>query len=112
DLDPHRSVVVGDEGAVSGTVLSALDSLAGGGGVQRIAGADRYETSAAVSDLYPAGVPRAVVATGLEFPDALAGSAVAGSRGGPLLMVRTGTIPPAVQSALSRLDPGSIPALG
>ncbi|HEU0236863.1 MAG TPA: cell wall-binding repeat-containing protein, partial [Candidatus Limnocylindrales bacterium] len=54
----------------------------------RYAGSDRYATAAAISAAhYAPGVAVAYVATGANFPDALAGAAVAGNLGGPLLLV-------------------------
>jgi hypothetical protein len=57
-------------------------------------------------------VPVAYVATGLNFPDALAGAAAAGYVGGPLLLVTGTTVPPATAAELSRLRPGSVIVLG
>jgi putative cell wall-binding protein len=54
----------------------------------------------------------AYVATGTNFPDALAGAAVAGNLGGPLLLVTRDTIPAATAAELSRLKPARIVVLG
>ena len=79
----------------------------------RLAGSDRYGTSAAVSRAsYATGAPVAYVATGADFPDALAGSAAAGRDRGPLLLVKQAAIPAAVQSELRRLAPRRIVILG
>ncbi|MFP3464750.1 cell wall-binding repeat-containing protein [Leifsonia sp. SIMBA_070] len=81
--------------------------------VGRLAGADRFGTSAAVSAAtFPANAPVAYIASGLQFPDALAGSPAAARAGGPMLLVQPGAIPPAVQTELQRLHPGSIVVLG
>lgn len=82
--------------------------------MRRQAGPNRYATAAAVSKAtYPgSGVPVAFVASGLTFPDALAGAAAAGHLGGPLLLVSTSSIPPETASELQRLDPARIVILG
>ena len=79
----------------------------------RIAGADRYATSAEVSSkTFDPGVPVAYVATGATFPDALAGSAAAAARGGPLLLVAPDGVPVPVDAELTRLRPSKIVVLG
>ena len=81
--------------------------------VSRLAGADRYATAVAVSSAhYLPGVPVAYVATGANFPDALAGGAAAAHQGGPLLLVTQTSIPAATAAELSRLAPGRIRVLG
>ena len=68
-----------------------------------VAGPDRFATSAAVAARFFPAAPVAGVATGLEFPDALAaGPALRGS--GPLLLVpHTGPPPAAVAGYLTGL---------
>lgn len=81
--------------------------------VERLAGSGRYETAAAVSASYfEAGVPVAYVATGLSFPDALAGGAAAAATDGPVLLVDRDAVPDATQGELERLRPGRIVVLG
>lgn len=58
------------------------------------------------------GVPVVFVATGADFPDALAGATLATSSGVPLLFVTRTTIPPATAAELERLEPESIVVLG
>ena len=42
--------------------------------------------------------PSVYLATGLQFPDALAGAALAGSKGAPLYLVKTTCIPAQIRS--------------
>ncbi len=80
--------VIGGPAAVSDEVLTALEPLADD--VRRIAGPDRYATSAAVAtEALLRGLDPTVVwvATGLDFPDGLAAGAAAGSDRGILLLV-------------------------
>ncbi len=58
------------------------------------------------------GVPVAYVATGLNFPDALAAAAAGGFRGGPVLLVTRDTIPAPTASELGRLKPERIVVIG
>src|SRR5690606_18161461 len=62
----------------------------------RIGGADRFATAAQISSgFFEPGVPVVYVTSGMNFPDALAGGPAAASGGGPVLLVRPGSIPDA-----------------
>ncbi len=79
----------------------------------RLAGANRFATSAAVSRAhFGAGVPVAYVATGRNFPDALAGGPAAGAQGGPVLLTEPNELPIPTRDELSRLRPQRIVILG
>jgi len=79
----------------------------------RIAGQDRYETSAAISrSRVQPGVDIVYVATGESFADALAGSALAGTRRTSVLLVQPDEIPPSIRTELERLQPDRIAILG
>jgi putative cell wall-binding protein len=81
--------------------------------VERWAGADRFATAAAVSaHSFAAGVPVAFIASGMSFPDALAGGPVAAVEGGPVLLVKPDSVPLATAVELARLRPGRIVVLG
>jgi spore germination protein YaaH len=79
----------------------------------RLAGSDRYATAAAVSAAtYAPGVPVVYLATGANFPDALAGAAAAGYQRGALLLVARDSLPAATKAELARLKPARIVVLG
>ena len=76
---------------------------------ERLEGPDRYATAAAVArDGFPDGASTAVLATGADFPDALAGGAWASERGAPMLLTRTGSLPSATERALTDLGVGEV----
>ena len=81
---------------------------------ERIAGANRYETAAAiVRESFPTGpVPVVFIATGETFADALAGGPAADALGGPVLPVAENALPAPVRGELTRLQPGRIVVLG
>ncbi len=111
-LRPQRIVILGGIGMVSDAVMASLAPFTAGS-VTRLAGPNRYATAAAVSAAnFLPGIPVAYAATGLSFPDALAGAAVAGSEDGPILLVRESAIPAAAAAELLRLQPGRIVVLG
>lgn len=80
--------------------------------VSRVAGSDRYETSAKLMAEYPSGNPRAWVASGANFPDALAGAAMASFMGDSLLLTAPTALPTVTTRELSRLRPYAINVLG
>ncbi|MEH3076213.1 MAG: S8 family serine peptidase [Quadrisphaera sp.] len=85
---PARVVVVGGPAAVSDEVVRQV-LAATGGTAQRVAGASRYETAAAV---LTSGPPPATVwlASGEAYGEALSGAAAAAALGGALVVVPPG----------------------
>ncbi len=111
-LHPGRIVILGGTAVVSDAVATALRAYTSGS-VSRLAGADRYATSAAISAAsFSPGVSVAYVATGSAFPDALSGAPAAGAAGVPLLLTAPTSIPTVIAAELSRLHPGRIVILG
>ena len=111
-LKPKRIVVLGGTGVVSTAVENALKGYTPGK-VSRLAGADRYSTGRAISqNAFGPGVPVAYVATGANFPDALAGGAAGAFKNGPVLLVAGAAIPKATKDELARLQPKRIIVLG
>lgn len=113
-LTPTEIVVVGGTGAVSDAVLAELDGLAASG-ARRIAGANRYETAAAlVADGFP-GIEDAfvVLASGESFADALGGAAYAASpTPTPLLLTAPGALPDATIGSLQEVGAAFVLVLG
>lgn len=103
-LKPARVVVVGGGGAVSDAVFEAIQTLLPGTIVDRIGGASRYETGELlVRDAYQAGAETAIVATGRNYPDALAAGPAAGVIGAPVILV-DGDATSASSATLALLD--------
>jgi len=80
--------------------------------VERVAGADRYETAVAVSRYAFATAPVVFLASGENFPDGLSASAAAAQMGGPLLLTTPRSMPPSVLAELSRLQPARVIVVG
>ncbi|TFV94065.1 cell wall-binding repeat-containing protein [Leifsonia flava] len=100
-LAPARIVVAGGEAAVSADVYTTLSTLTPS--IERLGGASRYETS----ELLVGGAFRssreAFIATGRDFPDALAASAAAGKLGAPVFLI-DGVLPGMGQSTYTLLE--------
>lgn len=114
-LRPGRIVVLGGTGAVSQRVAEQLAPLATDPvePVVRFGGADRFATAAAIATaVFPTGVDTAFIATGGNFPDALAGAAAAGTLRSPVLLTGTDELPGATADALRTLRPGRVVVLG
>jgi putative cell wall-binding protein len=101
-LKPNNIVVVGGTASVSDSVFGALNPLAEN--VIRISGNDRFETSRAIADFaFGSGASTAYIATGANFPDALAAGSAAGSAGAPVLLVN-GNIPTVDAATVNALN--------
>lgn len=109
-LAPEEIVVLGGTSAVSAAVEAELASIAP---TVRRTGADRFATAAAVAAAtWPGTVTDVFVASGTDFPDALAGGAAAGAYGSPLLLVTQEGVPASTRAEIERLSPQRITILG
>jgi len=111
-LHASRVIVVGGDLAIPATTLSAIATAAPSATLTRVSGADRYATAALLSKAtFPTGARVAYVATGTDYPDALAAAAAAGGNG-PVLLVGPDGLPTPTGAELSRLAPGRVLVVG
>lgn len=114
-LRPQRIVVLGGTAAISEKVSTQLRSYAtssGADALTRIAGNNRYETAALVAAAYPSGLSSTYLASGEDFPDALAAGAAAGMLGAPVFLTRPQQLPGSVNEQLRRINPGEVIIMG
>lgn len=106
ELQPSEVVIVGGTSVVAGSVTGQVREAVPGAALSRVAGQDRYETAAtlAVEHGDPAG--GVTVATGLDYPDALA----AGQLNQPLLLIKPDAVPQAAREVLA--GSGSVTVVG
>jgi len=96
-LNAKEAYIVGGTGVVSENVEGQLTSL--GLTVNRYAGINRYETSVKVAEQI--GTDKGIViATGVNFPDALSIAPIAAMEGMPILLSDTNTLPPEVENLI------------
>lgn len=96
-LAPQRIVIAGGTAAIPASIATAASTVAP---VTRLSGSDRFATAAAVAQAVHPVATDAVLATGLDFPDALSGAWLAGAQRRPLLLVtNTCTAEPALRAA-------------
>lgn len=100
--------VIGGEGVISKNVMTQLTNA--GMTPHRIAGSDRYGTSAQVARFMatqvkaPKTVNKAFFARGDNFPDALAVSPVAAGALSPIMLVQTAKVPDVIADTVDDLN--------
>jgi putative cell wall-binding protein len=107
-LRPSRVLVLGGTASISTTTVVEVQSALYEAGVtkptiERFPGTDRYDTSALIAERLRQlkGSPSEVVlASGADFPDALAASPYAARRGEPILLTRPDSLTQATYDAL------------
>lgn len=107
-FDPNSELLV----AVGGPAARAT---AGHGAERAIVGADRYDTARRVAErsTAPAGSARVTavgLATGDNWPDALAGAAAMGNLRGPLLLTPSASLSPSVAPAVAAASSAGRPS--
>ena len=123
ELAPEHVTVLGGEDAVSASVERTIEED-GEAAVDRIAGADRYDTAALAARQvmarngdatnWPGGRRAAFLATGEGFADALAAGAVAASGDAqvPILLTERDRLPSATAAAVEELDVDLVVVVG
>ena len=111
-LDPSKIVVIGGLPSVSAAAYTELTALTDE--IERIAGANRYETSRLIAESAFESAEVAYVATGANFPDALAAGAAAAKSDAPVVLVNGASreIDAATSALLTGLEVTSIKVLG
>ncbi|TGE39694.1 cell wall-binding repeat-containing protein [Desulfosporosinus fructosivorans] len=107
---PTTVYIVGGVFVVSQAVEDQIKELVPTAVIKRLAGNDRFDTVATVINEFSASPTTVFLANGFNFPDALAGSALAAKTGDPVLLIDTnsGTLPPAVEAYLKKLRDAGI----
>ena len=98
-------IILGGTSAVSNYVKFQLEGM--GIDVERIAGDNRFDTAANIAARLGGSPDKAIVANGMNFPDALAIAPYAAQKGYPILLTEADEIPSATSNALKGID-GSI----
>jgi putative cell wall-binding protein len=113
-LQPADIWVLGGTGAVSQAVFDELGAY--GTDVIRVSGDSRFSTAVEVGGLVTGQDPpdplTVFIATGGNYPDALAGGAVAGAVPGPIFLVTQDSAPRVVLDEIGRLRPDRLIILG
>ncbi len=115
-LGAKRAIIVGGSDVVGSGVVTDLQAL-GVTKIERVAGATRYETANAVARRCtvakgsPAGTV-CFVATGMNFPDALAAAPIAATHGWPIFLVGPKGLSASTLDAMSDIGISEVRILG
>lgn len=107
-LDPQGIVVLGGTQAVSDAVAAQLADIAP---LDRVAGANRFETAALLAAPFTGSQLPVHITSGTSFADALAGGPLAAGRG-PLLLSTADELTAPTEAALNDIEPGVAVVLG
>lgn len=110
-FDPRNQVGFVSSGALDGA--GTISVIAPSPTVSRISGVDRFATSVALAEAgYPTTAPVVLLATGTNYPDALAAGPAAAVLGGPLLLTRPDLLPSETASEIASLHPSKVLIVG
>jgi spore germination protein YaaH/putative cell wall-binding protein len=98
-LQPKKIIIVGGPGSVGENVVKDL-SKEGFSNIERIGGKDRFEVSYQIAQRL-GNTETAIVADGMNFPDALAIAPYAARNGYPILLVKGNNLPDKTKQALN-----------
>ncbi|WP_159786183.1 cell wall-binding repeat-containing protein [Bacillus sp. N1-1] len=98
-LNPKTAVILGSENAVSQAIENELSNM--GMKINRIGGDDRFETAELIAAELHSTNNKAVLALGMDFPDALAVAPYAAKEGMPILLTKKDSLPDSTKDALS-----------
>jgi putative cell wall-binding protein len=111
-LGAKDAVIAGGPNSVTAGIEASVAALGLPGGSQRLGGSDRYEASRNINVEAFDSAATAFIATGLNFPDALAGAALAGNQGSPLFIVPGTCVPFSVVNSIEALGADHLAILG
>lgn len=101
-----KALILGETGAISDPVADAIDAIPGVASVVRLGGSSRYQTAVKVAqygvdNVYGLGWNNVAVATGQNYPDALAGGVLQGLGGSVMLLTPTNALDANVAAKLT-----------
>lgn len=87
-INPSKVYIIGGEGVISSAVESQVEQITSldTTNIIRVAGQDRYDTSLAVAQYFNLAGQSVCIATGNNFPDALAGSVYAANHNTSIIL--------------------------
>ncbi|QXE17801.1 cell wall-binding repeat-containing protein [Clostridium sp. 001] len=104
--------VLGGDASVSPQVISCLNKL-NFNNIKRLGGKNRFETNNSIVDeINPSKGTPVVLVNGLNFPDALSISSVAASKGYPIFMSLSNSIPDSIIQKITSINPSKIYIVG
>ncbi|MBQ6569537.1 MAG: cell wall-binding repeat-containing protein, partial [Clostridia bacterium] len=113
DSAAKKVVILGGSGAVGSAAEDNIRTL-GVTDVQRVYGASRYDTAMTIVNKYKSLFTTSDIAfaTGVSFPDALAGGAFAAKKGMPVILIAEKTAPSGLSAYISSKNTENIYVFG
>lgn len=108
-MQPKSIRVVGGSDVVSAAVAAQLGKIAP---VTRVEGKDRFATAAKVAESWSGTNGTVYIASGLNFPDALAGGSGAARENAPMLLTNGTTLSDETVVQMRRLKPKNVVVVG
>ncbi|AHF07963.1 cell wall-binding repeat-containing protein [Desulfitobacterium metallireducens] len=107
---PSQVYIIGGIGAVPESIKAQVQSLVPSTSITRLSGADRYETAGQILKTFSLNPENLYLASGNNFPDALAGSALASLTGDPIVLVNStsSSLPPAIADYFKQLHTANV----
>lgn len=84
---PRTVYLAGGTGVISDEIKSQIQTLVPNAQIERFGGSNRYETASLINNYFSPNPSHIYLSSGENFPDALAGSVLAGKKGDPLVLV-------------------------
>ena len=102
---PTQIYISGGTAVVSGDVENKIKSLVPNAQITRFAGQTRFDTASLAYNKFAMTPQKVYVASGLNYPDALAGTVLASLNGDPILLIAPSTplLPNSIAAYLSQL---------
>ncbi|WP_377887463.1 cell wall-binding repeat-containing protein [Alkalihalobacillus sp. R86527] len=100
-LKPNKVILLGSNGAIKDVVKEEIEGM--GIEVTRHGGSNRFETASIIADQLPKS-NTAILAYGLNFPDALSIAPYAAKNGYPIYLALTNKLPEATAKAIKNYD--------
>ncbi len=101
-LNPETAIILGSDNAISSAIEKELSQM--GMKINRIGGDDRFETAQLIAKQLHSNSKDAVLALGMDFPDALAVAPYAAKEGIPILLSKKNALPDSTKDALSDIN--------
>jgi putative cell wall-binding protein len=95
--------MVGGEALISAKFDDALKGPLANYGPLRLKGLTKYDTALEIVNYFKQDTEKVYIATGVNFPDGLAGGALAAKTGSPLILIDRSEITPEVLSWLASI---------
>ncbi len=102
ELGVQEVRIAGGTGVVSSGIATSAKSVVPT--VRRLAGADRYATSLAINANVVRSATEIYLTSGTNFPDALAGSVLAGLRGAPMYISASTCVDPRIVDHIAEIN--------